>query len=646
MKLEPVQSHQDHFIMYNLGRSIIAPQLLRAGSRLATRKAPITQFNRFMAQEAKETFTSLNDENDPQREAIFKYTWGTWLKNDEAEKRKRYTKFSLTGLQKVMKELLDETKDTAKNTKDVKEAPAVVPPKAHQNGIVSLPHNVNVVNFGSLNPNEQFQIKQLSSLHEGKHHRIYKLDLNTGKSFILRIPYPLDTEYAIKKRIQSEAATLDFINLKTDINVPKVFAYGADNTNPLNIPFILEEFIEGETLMKKWQPMTPHTDAKHKDIIGEVINPLSEFQAKLSAFEFNQFGSLYFNVDSTEVNPKEPYNGETDKALKGRWVIGPSTERVYWRNKRHLKKSQFENLVGPWAADKPLDLVESVADIELESLRTRLALSEADAGVIENKDLLKQEIDIYSNLKTLAPVLINTKSESVKNIDALFAPRLAHTDIDPMNVLVKDDEYYFLDFEGATIKPIIFQSTPRFVAYEDGPKIYEFEIDMKQYETLSDADKYYYDFAVVRTRNEVLWDVALAKTFAELDTEASPVLKRLRGPYVTAVEKRSDLEAALVERKIYEVSVQWDQFAEHKFVLAEKFPIEINQEKWETHAALLEKYYAEIGNVAFAVTSGWVPQDMFESLLSQGVIVKKDNGDYEIANEALGNAEGSESESK
>jgi len=631
--------------MYKVSGSTIASQALRASGGFAAKKQSIIQFNRFYAKEAKETFTNLNDENDPKRDAIFKYTWGTWLKNDEAEKRKRYTKFSLTGLQTVMKQLLDQSKDTAKGTKDVKEAPAIVSPKAHKSNYVSLPHNVNVSNLGSLNPNENFQIKQLSSLHEGKHHRIYKLDINTGKSFILRIPYPLETEYAISKRIQSEAATLDFVNLKTEIKVPKVFAYGADNTNPLNIPFILQEFIEGQTLMKKWQPMHPHTDPKHKDIIGEVINPLSDFQAKLSEIEFTKFGSLYFAVDSTEVNPEEPYKGETNEALKGRWVIGPSTEPVFWRKKHQLKKSQFENLVGPWDSDKPLKIVESVAEIELENLRTRLALAETDSGVIEDKVLLKQQIETYSNLKSLAPVLINTKSESVKNIDKLFAPRLSHVDIDPMNVLVNGEDYYFLDFEGATIKPIIFQSTPRFVAYEDGPKIYEFEIDTEKYQTLSEADKYYYDFAVVRTRNEVLWDVALAKTFNQLGAEASPVLKRLRGPYVAAIEKRTDLESAIVDRKIFEVSVQWDQFFEHKFVTSETFPVEINQERWEAHTRLLERYYNELGNVPFAVTGGWVPQDMFESLLSQGVINKKENGDYEIVNEALGKAE-PEEESK
>ncbi|CCH44260.1 hypothetical protein BN7_3821 [Wickerhamomyces ciferrii] len=625
--------------MFKLSGLISATQLGRISTRVASSRGPISQFNRYASQEAKETYTKLSDENDPQRDTIFKYTWGTWLKNDEAEKKKRFTKFSLTGLQDILKLLVEESKTTAQKTEDVKELPKVSEPKRYFTNFVSLPHNVNVTNFGSLNPNENLHIKQLSSLHEGKHHRIYKIDLNTERSFILRIPYPLDTEYAIEKRIQSEAATLDFISLKTDLKVPKVFAYGADNTNPLNIPFILEEFIEGDTLMKKWQPMTPHTESNHKEVIGEVINPLSELQSKLSEIEFNQFGSLYFAIDSAETNPKEPYNGETDEALKGRWVIGPSTERVFWRNRHLLRPSQFESLVGPWDADKPLDIVKSVAEIELETLRTRLAFNETDAGVIEDKDALKQQIEVYEHLKSVAPVLINTKSEGVKNIEQLFKPRLAHTDIDPLNVLTKGDDYYFLDFEGATIKPIIFQSTPRFVAYEDGPKIYEFEIDMEKYETMSDADKYYYDFAVVRTRNEFLWDVALANTFNKLETEGSPVLKRLRAPYTAAIEKRTDNESAIVDRKIYEIALQWNQFAEHKFVLAEQFPFEITDEKFDAHTKVLEKYYNDLGNVPFAVTGGWVPQDMFESLLSQNVIIKQENGDYAINDEVLGKAE-------
>lgn len=602
-------------------------QVLRSTLRAPQRAAPVRLSVRSLSNEAKEVFTSLSDENDPNRDAIFKYTWGTWLKDDEAQKQKRFTRFSLVGLQSVLKELYEEGRDNTDG--------AIVPPKTHDKNFVSLPHNLTTKTTGSLSPNEDFNIKQMISIHEGKHHRIYKVETNAGSNFVLRVPYPLDTEYAISKRIQSEVATMDFADLKLGIKVPKIFAYGAEKSNPVGSPFILMEFLGGETLMKKWAPMTPRTDPKHKEIVGVVIDPLSEFQAKLSEVEFNEFGSLYFTVDAKDKKAvKEPYSGETDKSLKGRWFIGPSTERVFWRGKQLLRKNQFESLIGPWAADKPLDIVKSVAAIELENARSKLSLVEADAsGIKETKEELKQQIETFSNLEAIAPVLMDVNSPSVKNIGTLFTPRLAHTDIDPLNVVVEGEDLYFLDFEGATIKPIMFQSTPRFCAYEDGPKVYEFEIDEEKYNAMSESDKYYYDFAVARTRNEVLWDLALGKTFSNLGTEGSPVLKRLRGPLLEALERRTANDIALVDRKIYELALQWAQFAEHKFVTSTEFPVSIDGEKFERHTKELEKYYEELSTVPFAITGGWVPQDLFDSLKSQGVIKKLENGNYEIIQE-------------
>ncbi|CDR38425.1 CYFA0S02e01530g1_1 [Cyberlindnera fabianii] len=615
--------------MFSISK-LVAPQLLRASVR-----APrIARLTRSISNDPKEVFTDLSNEGDAARDVIFKYTWGTWLKNDEAEKRKRYTKFSLTGLQSVLKDLYEQGRT---------ETEGVVPPKASDKNYTSFPHNLSVSSTGSLNPGEDMHIKQLVSIHEGKHNRIYKVETNAGKDFVLRIPYPIDTEYAITKRIQSEVATMDFADLKLKINVPKVYAYASDKSNPLNSPFILMELIEGDTLMKQWAPMTPRTDPKHKDIIRLVVDPLSDLQAKLAEVEFNQFGSLYFTADARDKSGlKEPYEGETEEALKGRWYIGESTERVFWRNKPLLRKNQFQPLVGPWDAGKPLDIVKSVADIELENARTKLALVEADAaGVKESKEELKQQIETFTNLETLAPVMMDTKSESVKNVDALFAPRLAHTDLDPLNVLIckKTGEHVFLDFESATIKPLIFQSTPRFVAFEDSPKVYEFEIDEEKYKAMDEAEKYYYDFAIARTRNEVIWDLNLGNTFTKLGSEGSPVFKRLRAPYIAAIERRTANETALIDRRIYELMLQWKQFAEHKFVTVQEFPVPLEEKKFERHGKELEKYYDELSTVPFAVTGGWVPQDLFDSLYSQGVIKKLDNGDYEVVQEpAAGSA--------
>ena len=76
----------------------------------------------------------------------------------------------------------------------------------------------------------------MASIHEGKHHRIYKVDTNAGKSFVLRIPYALDDENTLAYRLKSEVATMDFAALKLGLKVPKVYSFGVNALNPVRQP--------------------------------------------------------------------------------------------------------------------------------------------------------------------------------------------------------------------------------------------------------------------------------------------------------------------------------------------------------------------------------------------------------------------------
>lgn len=113
-------------------------------------------------------------------------------------------------------------------------------------------------------------VKSIASIHEGKHHRIYKVTLSTGKELVLRIPYKIDSDAAIASKIKSEVATLDFLDLKLNLNVPKVISYGVDSKNDVGSPFILQEFVEGDLLMKKWHPLDP--DSKETEEKIETSN--------------------------------------------------------------------------------------------------------------------------------------------------------------------------------------------------------------------------------------------------------------------------------------------------------------------------------------------------------------------------------------
>ncbi|SCU82467.1 LANO_0B06348g1_1 [Lachancea nothofagi CBS 11611] len=602
------------------------PALAFCGSR-----TPRVSTARFISDKPNEVFTRLSDDNDPQRDAFFKYSWGSWLKNDRVEKEKRTTKFSIEGLTDVIGDLYVQAKVQAKtdSSKDQVAAPSYNP-----NLTVSLPHNLSADNIKSLSPNETLKITAMASIHEGKHHRIYKVDTNAGKSFVLRIPYATNSEATISYRLKSEVATMDFADLKLGLKVPKVYCFGANALNPIRQPFILQEFIEGRLLMRDWTPLEDDAKDKKSHLIklNKVIEPLSQFQAKLLSVPFNQFGSLYFAKDVPES--QEPaYNGETNPSLANRWRIGISVERCFWRQKSAMTLENVKKFTGPWSKDKPLDVVKDLGLLEAENAKARLALQQADASPAPvDETMLREQARTFENVAKISTMLFNTKSTVIPNMDELLKPRLHHPDLDPMNVLTNEkdgDATYLLDFENTTIKPFILQNSPQFVAY-DGPKIYNLEEDVEGYKDLSEAEQVQYQFMYKRTRNQHLWESALNRTYSSLISAVAPPVKLLRSPYVACVERKNDAEYLLVDESLIQLREVWEVFAKNKLVDSTKFPLEYTQEQLQKHADDLNAFHEKLIKSPFAATQGWIPQDMFENLVNAGILVKEANGNYAI----------------
>lgn len=590
----------------------------------------VTTSVRTITNKPDEMFTKLSDENDPKRDAFFQYSWGSWLTDDKQEKEKRLTRFSIEGLSDVLNDLYTQSRELAKSTEKDK----IPPPSYNPNLTVSLPHNTTVEALGTVNPNERIKITSMASFHEGKHHRIYKVDTNAGKSFVLRIPYALDDENTIAFRLNSEVATMDFADLKLGLKVPKIYCYGVNALNPIRQPFILQEFIAGQLLMRNWNPLAD--DAKdgeaHKDKLNSVIEPLSKFQAELSKIEFSEFGSLYFAQDY-DKSEKLAYDGETKLDLQNRWRIGPTVERCFWRKKSAMDFEDQQKFLGPWSISNPMDIVRDTGLIEAENAKYRLALKQADASseAVE-ESLLREQVTTFERLAKIAPVLFNTETKSIPNIKTLLKPRLYHPDLDPMNVILNETEGntpYLLDFEGASIKPFILQSSPQFVAY-DGPKIYDLEKDIDGYQDLSEPEKAQYQFMYKRTRNQYLWEFALNKNAKELISSVAPPVKLLRSPYVAAVERKTDAEYLLIDECLIQLKEVWDIFAKNSLVNSDKYPLDYTEEQLKKHSEDLNTFHEKLVSRPFAATQGWIPQDMFDNLVESGVLVKNKDGDYTV----------------
>ncbi|EER31644.1 hypothetical protein CTRG_04427 [Candida tropicalis MYA-3404] len=570
--------------------------------------------------ENKEIFTKLTDSKDPQRNQFFQYTWGSWLKNDKLNKKKRETVFSIEGLTLFL--------DTIKGFETTLSQPK------HLHGSFVLGQNKDLLGEAE----DKIILRSIASIHEGKHHRIYKLTLNTGRDLVLRIPYKLDSDAAIAAKIKSEVATLDFLNLKLGLKVPRVLSYGSDVYNEVGSPYILEEFIPGDLLMRKWHPLSPDSEETNK-ALHEVIDPIAEFQDKLLSVTFNKFGSLYFHDDvEGSLQNDLPYDGETNEDLKNRWRIGPSVERQFSKNKEKLPQNLIDELNGPWDASNPIALMESVADIELENAKNKLALINADAGANENdKDLINKQIKTFEHLKKITPLLINTKSKSIMNVEELFKPRLYIPDLDPLNVIQQGkDVNYFIDFEGSTIKPFILTGYPKFVAYE-GAKIYNLEEDIPGYNELDELEKEQYAFMYYKTRNERMWEFELNKHRHDLIAVASPHIKVIKSPYLQALDLKTDNDHLYVEGSIVQLQALWEAYVANELVNSKdsKFPIEYTAEYLDQHQQDLSDHQLETVSSPFSATGGWIPQDMFNTLKDQGIIVETEDGNYKIETEKV-----------
>lgn len=597
-------------------------------SRKKSVSQSIVTFKRSISHEPEQLYTKLSDTNDKNRDTIFQYTWGTWLTNDKLEKSKRITKFSIEGLTKVINSLYQFSKTNSDTTN------IIDPIKLEDQNINILPNNATVSNLDVLNSTEkQVYIKTVSSIHEGKHHRVYKLTTNIpNKDLILRIPYMIDSPENISRRMQSEIATQDFLNVKLKIDTPKIFAYGLNSSNPLGIPFVIQEYINGDLLMKRWDPLLEdESNGKPKQQLMDVIDCVSDIYSKLLSFEFQSIGSIYFKKDIMNTD----YSDKIIEIIDDRWCVGPIIERNFWKDKQQPPSKEQ---LGPWDKNDVTSIIKSLASVELANVKQRLALIEAGSSPEVNKrDLLKEQKGTFENMIDISSYLftndVNSEvSQKIPNYADLIKPRLFLPDLDPMNIIMNSNDNnkpYLIDFENTCIKPFIIQNSPKFVEY-DGPKIYNIKSEIPDYDKLPDTEKAQCQFIYKRTRNQYLWEDALNKRQPKLITSMAPPIKILRSPYIAMSECKTDDGYLIIDENLLQLKTIWNDLFENKIVSKKDFPLEFTKEQIEKHISDINKLHQKLISTPFAATKGWVPQDMFDTLLSDGVIVPDEDGNYVI----------------
>lgn len=530
------------------------------------------RFNSSQPDKGPETvFTSLNEENDPNRDAFFKYTWGTWLKNNETERAKRETRFSIEGLSEVIKSLPQSGKAPIEAEKEIK-------------------------------------VTQLASLHEGKHNRIYRVDVDDGKQYVLRIPYGLGSELFRQKRIQSEVATMDFVKeivvpKDSKILIPDVHSWSGVTDNLLDSQYTLMDYYpDRDTLMKHWNPVSQEMTER-----ASKIKPVVDIYSALMAFKGAAYGSIYFKEDAID-GQKLSESEDLDK-----WRIGPTTESRFWKN----ALPEDSPLRGPWTNAE--DYVAATAAINLINLGEMAKNGERNPAVVAAATAT------YEKYQKLAPELLLRKE--VDN-DNLFSARLAFGDLHPINVLVEKEKditettLALVDFENTSFKPALMIGTPDYLRYS-GLKLFKTE-DVPNYDKLSDQEKAQVNYMIAQTQNAFTFEFLLNNAAPEFINSFSPRVKRLAEP-IRLAQNPLYLEDHLeLSEEMIKLQQDWTPI----MGMDREFPIHWTNEEYEKQAKDFAEWNNKAMSTPFFQTKGWVPQDMFEQLFGNGLLDKTESGDY------------------
>ncbi|VVT56174.1 uncharacterized protein SAPINGB_P004877 [Magnusiomyces paraingens] len=576
-------------------RSFVSSAKLLNGATTDEIKVPIAALN-------PRTVTS-----DPTIQNFFKYTWGTWLHNDAAEKVKRETPFNVLGLVEVLNSVLE---------------PA--------------------------DPATPIEIKTVASLSEGKHHKVYKIDVAHVKQapgatpqpvnqYVLRIPYPgLGSHTYLSERLKSEVATMDFVQRalvdtgKVSFHVPKVLAWATNpKKTPVEAQFILEEHVDGAGALMRWWEPGSHDIAAKQRILQPIVNA---YAGLVSHVNFSKYGSLYFTEDVESSLQNDLFVADQDsvpKDLLDRYRIGPTTEAQFWKNSLPASSP----LRGPF--NDPMDYIKATGSVLVEGIKKSLE-SYSDPAIVAH---LKKQLATAERYANVAPQLL-LESE----LDpALFSARMAHPDLNPLSFLTdaKAPEDLptatttLIDWESTAIKPFLLHGTP-FFARHDGLKIFSLE-EIPDYEKLSAQDKYSVNHFLALTQNQFSFEYMLMQA-SELGKSApglinafAPVNKRRERPIHTAQTKAvadptgTSPEYLDLDEDLIQLSQDWEQLR-----VGRPSPVTFTQAQLEEHAKDFAEYSREIVKNPFIGSKGWIPQDLFERLLGDGTIVRRDDNNYDI----------------
>ncbi|EFE35563.1 uncharacterized protein ARB_05606 [Trichophyton benhamiae CBS 112371] len=334
--------------------------------------------------------------------ALFCYTSGRWLYDEESQLRKRYVEFNIDALKHYASQ--------ATGSACVK----------------------------------------LNKLPEGLHNKVFSLQMETGREVIARIPNPNAGNSRIV--VSSEVATLEFLHNILDIPVPKVLAWSSPALRPnaVGAEFILMDKVKGVQLSEVWNDMS---ERQRFNLVKNVV----EIEKRLVDIPLSGYGGLYHRATLADndslffeaINPGQMPRKEDDIS---KFVIGPTPEKGFYidggkepGNSRGPWKSAVEYLTA--IAKREISTIQEFDNTDTDRIVSYLPRVNTSLSSSLHVQLLEQFISVLPYIIPPLEVLKPTLMHQDLHFDNIFVDKADPSEVSGI-----------IDWQGTYISPIFLQA--------------------------------------------------------------------------------------------------------------------------------------------------------------------------------------------
>jgi hypothetical protein len=167
-------------------------------------------------------------------------------------------------------------------------------------------------------------LTDLVKIAEGGSFRIIEASFRDGRKAIVRLPYPCTIPH--KYGVASEVATMEFLRLH-GIPIPNVLDWDSSVSNDVGSEYIIMERAPGKELENTWYTMKP------KERMA-AVEKIVDIEKLLFSIQFPASGSLYYKDSLGPDIMKADIALNTELGVTDKFCVGPSTEFLWWYQKR------------------------------------------------------------------------------------------------------------------------------------------------------------------------------------------------------------------------------------------------------------------------------------------------------------------------